>query len=253
MPDIDKYFLIGKNISHSKSPQIWNNYFLNHNIAGMYSKHECENEGAAYDFLKNYKYRACNITTPYKKTAYSACDRCDDYSKFVEGTNFIINKDGILYGYNTDGLGCMHDLLNKGIVLENLCVIVLGTGPTSQIIAYTLSCAGACVEMLSRNPNQELIDKMSKNNILVLTYEQAKDDIGYAKLIINATPLGMKECDPSPLNKSYLNKCHVVYDCQYACQSSQLKKDTEQANGKYFDGREMLFEQAKVCQSILFD
>lgn len=86
---------------------------------------EAETFLAARDFL------SINITTPYKPEAFAAADVRAASATLAHGANVLVNKDGALIAYNTDGQGCVAYLERAGVDFRGASVVVCGTGPTS--------------------------------------------------------------------------------------------------------------------------
>lgn len=248
-----KMYLLGREISHSKSPAFWESYFEEHGLNWEYDLADIMSESQAKAFIESKGYVAINITTPYKQLALKYCDESDDIAKFAGGCNFIENKAGKLYGFNVDGWGCV-DFLEKEakVQLLHACTIVCGSGPTAKSIAFSLCERGAEVIMLSRSPQNVDLSSARDKHIIALSYTQAKHEISYAKIIINATTLGMKKNDGSPIEKQFFNEGHVAFDCIYGHGETCFLKNAREAGAKTFDGGGMLKYQALRCASILF-
>lgn len=247
-----KMYILGHPVAHSKSPEFWNGYFTENHIDMAYDFMDISDELSAREFIESRQFRAINITTPYKKLAYSCADTLDGAAKFAGGVNFLINNDGTLEGYNVDGIGCVRALQSYGLELVNNTVIVCGTGPTAKSIAYALTEAGSVILMLTRSVDKADIPPHHDMNLGVLEYERAAHDIEYANIIINATTLGMKTSDPSPIDYNLLSSGQFVYDCIYGHGETQIIKDAKSVGCKSFAGDRMLVEQAKSCRDILF-
>lgn len=247
----EKMYVVGGSISHSKSPQLWRDIFLRRGLDWTYEIADFASEQEAEKFILQRDFRAINITTPYKSLALKCADDVNEISKFCGGSNFLINENGHLSGYNTDGYGCVYALLDLGSDLKNTCTIVCGSGPTAKSISYALLEAGAIVIMLTRD--REKVDIASyPKNFMLLEYSQAEYEIPYAKIIVNATTLGMREGDPSPVDSSLLNSGHLIFDCIYGHGENELAKAANKACAKYHDGSKMLYYQAQKCEEIFF-
>lgn len=236
-----KLYLLGHNISHSKSPVFWREVFSRREINWTYDLADIESEDDARDFIKAANFRAINITTPWKKLAFQCADEPNDVSKFCGGCNFLVNDNGSLRGYNVDGYGCVDFLKSQGVLLKDKNVFVCGTGPTARSIAWASREDGANVKMLSRSAKDL--------EIPVLTY--AAVDLRVADIVINATTLGMNAGDPSAI--SVFSKSTIYFDCIYGHGITQFVAKAKDAGALVFDGSGMLDAQAKRCENILFN
>ena len=247
-----KMYLLGSGISHSKSPAFWADLFKEKGLDWTYELADIADEVDARRFIEDRDFCAINITTPWKKIAFELADERLGASTFCGGCNFLVKKGISLEGYNVDGQGCVNDLKSKGVDFDNLCVVVCGTGPTAKSIAFAATLAGAIVIMLTRDASKKIAFKLNGREVMVLDYKSARHEIGYAKLIINATTLGMEKGDPSPVDKSLLNEGHIVYDCIYGHGQTQIRVDAAAAGACSYDGAGMLNAQAKACADLLF-
>ncbi len=244
-------YVLGDGISHSKSPSLWRDIFARRGLNWTYELADIASKEDAEAFIFKRDYRAINITTPYKSLALQSADSINEISKFSRGCNFLINEVGRLVGYNTDGYGCVYALRDIGCDLVNTCIVVCGSGPTAKSICWALIEAGAIVIMLTRDRSKVLLTSNPKN-FMVLEYAQATHEVPYAKIIVNATTLGMKEGDASPIEQSWINSGHIIYDCIYGHGITELHAQADRAHAQYFDGSEMLYYQAQKCEEILF-
>lgn len=170
-----RYGLIGERLSHSFSKEIHNRlYDYEYEL-----KEIAPNEIAG--FLSRRDFNAINVTIPYKETMIPYLDYVDETARRIGAVNTVVNRDGVLYGYNTDLPGLCALIRHCGADLTGKKVLILGSGGTSKTAfaaAQSLGC-GLAVRV-SRTAREDCI-----------TYEQAKEQYGDAAFIINTTPCGM--------------------------------------------------------------
>ncbi len=170
-----EYGLIGQKLGHSFSKLI-------HNEICDYDYELCELEKEEIcSFFTNKKFKAVNVTIPYKQEVMQYIDCIDKNALQIGAVNTVVNKNGVLYGYNTDFSG-MCALINKmGADLNGKKVLILGSGGTSKTaFAVALSLGAKTVERVSRSANDGAI-----------SYETMYAKHTDADFIINTTPLGM--------------------------------------------------------------
>ncbi len=170
-----EYGCIGEHLTHSFSKEIHARLF-------PYKYELCElSPDEVGDFLKARNFRAINVTIPYKQTVIPYLDEIDENAKSIGAVNTVVNRDGKLYGYNTDFLG-MRALIEKmGLEVFGKKVLVLGSGGTSKTAESVAKSLGAReVYRLSREEKDGTI-----------TYAQAERNHADADIIINTTPCGM--------------------------------------------------------------
>ena len=169
------YGLIGEKLPHSFSKEI-------HEKLGyyQYSLKELKKEELR-DFILEKNYKALNVTIPYKQDVIPLLDEIDPDAQAIGAVNTIVNRDGVLYGYNTD-FGGMKALIERaGVIIKYKKVLILGTGGTS------LTARAVCERMGAK----EILRVSRREGDGVITYEQAVADHSDADVIVNATPCGM--------------------------------------------------------------
>lgn len=137
--------------------------------------------GALDAFMTQRDFKAINVTIPYKQDVIPYLKEVEPMACAIGAVNTVVNRDGELYGYNTD-FGGMLDLIKRtGIDLKGKKVLILGTGGTSKT-------AMAVAKHMGADP----IWKVSRTEKPgVLTYEQVLAEHLDAQVLINTTPRGM--------------------------------------------------------------
>lgn len=224
-----KYGCIGKKLTHSFSKEI-------HSRLAGYNYELMElSEDDIKPFFEERSFEAINVTIPYKETVIQYLDSVSEVAKRIGAVNTIVNKDGRLYGYNTDYYG-MKALIEKiGIVLKDKKVLVLGTGGTSktaQVLARDLGASEILV-----------VSRSEKENCI--TYDKAVKEHSDAKVIINTTPSGMyPDCESRPIDISAFTSLDGVVDAVYNPLTTNLVSDAKKRGIKAECGLYMLVMQA---------
>lgn len=170
-----EYGCIGEKLSHSFSKTIHNEL-----TDYEYVLKEIERENLA-DFMNKADFKAINVTIPYKQAVIPFLDYVDDVSKKIGAVNTVVNRNGKLYGYNTDFFGMTALVKRANISLEGKKVLILGSGGTSKTaFAVAQSLNASEIYRVSRKSTQDTI-----------TYEEMYENHLDAKVIINTTPCGM--------------------------------------------------------------
>jgi shikimate dehydrogenase len=176
--------------------------------------------------------------------------------------NTVVIRDGRLNGFNTDGPGLSAAILECfGSPLSSLRVLVLG-GAGGAGRAITVQCAlehSPSLTIANRNPEKgailaaEIRETLGSEILSVpIRGEALSNAVASCDLIINATPLGMKPSDPSPLPDGLLTKDHLVYDTVYSGGETILLNQAQNAGAKYFNGFSMLLHQGALQHSLWF-
>ena len=233
-----EYGLIGEHLGHSFSKEI-------HNRIADYDYILKEIEPwKLTDFITARKYRGLNVTIPYKQAVIELLDYVDEAALDIGAVNTIVNRDGRLYGYNTDYLGMRELILNNGMDLQDATVLILGSGGTSKTAYKVAESLGAKeIIKVSRHP---------KNG--EITYEEAYRDYSYADAIINTTPCGMyPETNGCPIDISRFTKLRAVVDAIYNPLNTRLVLSARQRGIKASGGLYMLVAQAVKASELFFD
>ena len=233
-----EYGLIGEHLGHSFSKEIHNriadyDYFLK----------EIEPDRLK-DFITSREYRGLNVTIPYKQDVIAWLDEVDEAALDIGAVNTIVNRDGRLYGYNTDYLGMRELILSNGMDLQAATVLILGSGGTSKTAYKVAESLGAKqIIKVSRHP---------KNG--EITYEEAYRDYSYADAIINTTPCGMyPDTEGCPIDVSRFTNLRAVVDAIYNPLNTRLVLSARQRGIKASGGLYMLVAQAVKASELFFD
>ena len=166
-----KYGLCGKTLRHSYSEIIHG--LLGNNEYSLINMTEQE----FYEFMKKREFSAVNVTIPYKTDALKCCDEVSDEALKIGSVNTVINKDGRLYGYNTDYFGFKYMLDGAGIDVTDKKVLIFGTGGTSLTARRVVADCGARETVIVSRSGE-----VNYENV----YSHSDADI-----LINTTPVGM--------------------------------------------------------------
>lgn len=123
-----EYGLIGEKLGHSFSKII-------HEKLADYTYELCPLAKDELDaFMTAKQFKAINVTIPYKQDVIPHCDVLDDSAKRIGVVNTIVNRDGKLFGYNTDFAGFLYNLNAHGITLKDKKVMICGSGGTCKTV-----------------------------------------------------------------------------------------------------------------------
>ena len=169
-----KYGLIGDRLGHSFSKVI-------HESIMDYKYDLVELDENEFDiFMKARDFKAINVTIPYKRAVIDYLDEIDNNVARIGTCNVVVNKDGRLYGYNSDYYGLMELIRVNGIEIKDRKCLILGSGGTSHTAYYVLKDMGAKdIQTVSRNKREG-----------VITYDEARE-LKDTQIIVNTTPKGM--------------------------------------------------------------
>jgi shikimate dehydrogenase len=183
-----------------------------------------------------------NVTVPHKEKVMALLDEINEEASFIGAVNTIVNSEGRLIGYNTDGKGFMQSLIESGISVEGKDILIIGAGGASRAISYYLSQKTKTLYLYNRNKNraEKLIHDLKKirNNVTLI---ENISSIERFHIIINATPLGLKKEDPLPFDTSLLRAEQTVCDLIY--KKTRLLEEASKKGCATLDGLGMLLWQ----------
>ncbi len=215
--------LIGHPVTHSLSPAMHNAAFAEDDLDFVYVCLDVDPGSlpAAVKGLEALNLRGFNVTMPYKRAMIPLVDDLDESARISGAVNTVVIEASGTRGFNTDGGGMVMACEEVGIELRDRSVLLLGSGGTAAAIAVAFGEAGVGkLHIASRNIEHaaSLQDKLSRNgmrNLSVHPLDASEQGLPDANVVVNATPLGMKEDDPMPVPPEYVRKgrtfCDVVY------------------------------------------
>lgn len=241
--------LIGKPVKHSLSPIIHNVALNDFNLNYVYVAFEIK-ENQLKNVIKGIKalgIRGANVTTPYKVEVIKHLDELSEDVKEIGAVNTILNRNGILRGYNTDGIGALR-ALEKFTELDDKKVILLGAGGAAKAIAVTISKKISEITILNRTERKavEIVLKLKEKDFnaksLKLNSKNLENEIKSSHILINATSVGMNS-SKSLVPKRLLKPDLVVFDIVYSPLETRLLKDAREKGCITVDGLWMLVYQ----------
>lgn len=223
-----EYGLIGEKLGHSFSKII-------HEKIASYNYELKEISRDDIDlFMKKKDFKCINVTIPYKETVIPYLDFISSEAKEIGAINTIVNKNGKLYGYNTDYYGLRALIEKNGIDVKGKTCLILGSGGTSKTARCVLKQMDANnIYFVSRNKRDGFI-----------TYEEAKE-IRDVNIIINTTPCGMYPNNEGLIiDINSFPSLEAVIDCIYNPLRTNLIISAKKRGLKCDGGLYMLVSQA---------
>lgn len=225
-----EYGCIAKKLGHSYSADI-------HGMIGGYDYILQEvSEDELDSFMKKRNFKGINVTIPYKKDVLPYLDEIDSEAKEIGSVNTVVNREGKLYGYNTDILGMSALLEYADISVSGRSVLILGTGGTSVMAQIMCKKLGAKdITVVSRRAVGGAV-----------SYLDAMKNHSGSHVIINTTPVGMypdNYAEP-PIQLSGFTHLEAVVDAIYNPDSTRLVIEAKKRGIKAVGGLYMLVAQA---------
>ena len=194
--------VVAKPIKHSISPFIHNTAFEKTAVNGVYLALEIEAEdlGATVANIRRYNMFGINLSMPYKQEVIQYLDELAPSARLIGAVNTVVNKNGTLIGYNTDGKGFFKSL--PSFVIQGKKMTILGAGgAATAIIAQAALDQAEEIFVFTRQSSYDktvskmaVISRQTKSRIHVLNLEDLatlQDKINQSDLLVNGTSVGM--------------------------------------------------------------
>ncbi|MHB8169974.1 MAG: shikimate dehydrogenase [Thermincolia bacterium] len=252
--------ILGYPVEHSKSPLMQNAGFQALGLDYCYVPFSVAPEelGRAVGAIRALNLAGANVTIPHKEAVIPFLDEVTPEAAAMGAVNTIVNRDGRLVGYNTDGPGFLLSLTEvSGFDVKGLTIVLLGAGGAARGVGMELARAAAGrLMVINRNLEraQELAGDISLHTgclAQALPWEEGvlKDAIGAAHVLINSTPIGMypRHQVPPVVNPDYFPEGLTVCDLIYNPIKTSLLTAAEAKNLKTLSGYGMLLYQGVIA------
>ena len=251
--------LLGSPVAHSISPMMHNEAFRLLNLPYAYLAFDVKPEDleTAVDGLKALGVRGFNLTMPHKNAMARLADRLSPAARLCGAVNTIVNDNGVLTGYTTDGIGYMRAASEAGFPLPGKVMTLLGAGGAATAILVQAALDGVKeIRVFNRKTStyqkaQALIEQLNAQTSCHVTLHDLDDEdslgesILSSQVLTNATNVGMApyedEClirDPSVFHTDL-----AVSDIIYNPRETKLMRLAKEQGCPAFNGLYMLLYQ----------
>ena len=251
--------VIGDPIEHSLSPTMHNSAFQHFSLNMVFLAFRVTPDQLEHAIkgVRALGIRGLNVTMPHKNSVTMFLDEADASVRFLHACNTILNQDGRLRGFNTDGVGAIRALKNSGVELTGKKVLLLGAGGAAKAIAFALIREVEELHILNRDPAKarelmSLLEPWGKK-ILVgeLQPKRTFQEMQNSDLLVNATSAGMApNVHETLVEPGWLKPGLSVMDIVYNPIETKLIRDAKAADCKTVNGVEMLLYQGAASFEI---
>lgn len=242
--DIEKYGLIGKNISYSFSKKYFTEKFLEENLPNFsYENFDIQDINELQSIVAETLYlKGLNVTIPYKESVFPFLDKINKKALAIGAVNTIkITNKHNLKGYNTDYYG-FKKAIKPFLKPQHKKALILGTGGASKAVAYALHELEVEYKFVSRSPSENQFSYEDLNASIFADF----------LVVINCTPTGtfpnVEESPPLPY--SLFSKNHLAFDLIYNPAKTSFLKKAKEFNAETINGYQMLVFQAEKAWKI---
>lgn len=245
------FAVIGSPINHSLSPAIHKYFASQFNLNDfVYDKIETtqDNLGKTIEAFFSCGGKGLNITIPFKIHAFNICHLLDTSAIQCGSVNTLMSESNKIKGFNTDGIGFLDDLNQKGIEYNNSNILIIGAGGSAMSIISSIlqKSKKSNISVFNRTKiNAENLIKLFNNNKLNLHDHDTCYD-----LVVNTTPISMSEEKINLPNKLIRSKT-ICYDLFYNSKRTSFQSWAyDNGAERCYDGLGMLIQQAKHSFTI---
>ena len=232
-----------------KAPMIYNPFFEKAGIDAVVMPMGVQ--AADYpDFLRALfnvtNLRGALVTMPHKKTTVELADEVSPTARIAGAANALLKReDGSLLADMFDGEGFVRGVRRKGRNLEGASALVIGAGGVGSAIAASLAAAGVTrmgLDDAVADAARTLGERLSAHYPALKVSTGSADPTGY-DLVVNATPLGMNEGDPLPIDMSLVAPTTFVGEVVMKSAVTPFLRAAQERGCDTQVGTDMLFEQ----------
>ena len=259
--------VLGTPISHSISPQMHNEAFRQLGMDCFYVAFEGGEEGmrAAVEGLRTFNVCGYNVTMPNQNIMATLCDKLSPAAEIIGAVNTVVNDNGILTGYTTDGTGYMRAALDAGHNIVGKKMTLLGAGGASTAVFVQAALDGLSeISIFSRSNSKfnerakNIIEKLKEHTTCKVNLYDLEDEarlrheISESAILTNGTSVGMApNTDHSIINDiSMFHKDLIVSDIIYNPRETKLMRLAKEAGCLTFNGLYMLLYQGAEAFKI---
>lgn len=256
--------LIAHPAGHSKSPAMHNAAFAAADLNARFLAFDVEPDQlpAAVNALRAFKMLGASVSMPFKQAVIPLLDHLDQTAQLVGAVNTIVNHDGELTGYTTDGIGFVEALKDDGVSLQGQAMVLAGVGGAGTPIAIQAALSGL-KELNVFNINdpsvanaQHIVSVINDQTDCHATFTPLEDQdsfrqaIAEADVYADATGLGMGKLIDRTLvaDPAWFHPEMTVFDTVYAPATTKLMTVAQQAHVAHvINGQGMLLNQGAAA------
>ncbi len=231
--------IIGDPVTHSLSPLLHNAIYEDEKVDAVMLAFGNPSIEKLVGAIRTLPIHLAAVTMPHKQAIMSLLDVIDETAKEIGAVNTVVNREGVLHGYNTDVVGIAEAL--SGVSQKGAKALLVGAGGAARTVAFHLRKQGAIIFCSNRDraPAEELLHTFGGTFV-------APDDFGKHSfdLVVNATPIGMHpNVDATPFPEEFIRADSSVFDLVYAPLETKLLQSAKRKGARAISGLTMFLAQ----------
>jgi shikimate dehydrogenase len=256
--------VLGHPVAHSLSPRMHQAALDEAGIHARYIRLDIEpgHVGETLQRLRALGFTGCNVTVPHKLEVMDHCE-VSAHARLLGAVNTVHFRENATLGSNTDGQGfanAIEEHFGQPVSALRIAVIGAGGGAGRAIATHCALAGSPKLVLLNRTASKldNLVARIRHESTATELIPLAFDSPDLAAqclacdLIVNASSVGLKPGDPSPLPVACLKPLHLVYDTIYQPSPTPLLAQAQALGCQTADGRSMLVHQGALAFQTWF-
>lgn len=253
--------IFGDPVAHTFSPAMHNAAFAELRLNFVYLPFHVRKEDlqAAVAGIRALGLTGVNVTVPHKETVLPYLDGVAEDAGLIGAVNTIVNRGGLLTGYNTDAAGFLRALGEAGFDPRGVKAVVLGAGGAARAVSIALATAGARqITIFNRTFSRaeglaKQVREATEALAAAVPWEEIQNSgtsvIREASIIVQTTNLGMQpdEAGCPPVPEGAFHKDQLVVDLIYNPQETRFLKTAASGGATVQNGLKMLLHQGAAA------
>jgi shikimate dehydrogenase len=251
------YFMLADPVAHTKSPGMFNTKFERDGTDAVmvpisFPVEQFDAVWTAFKAMRNLK--GMIVSVPFKKHVFEACDHANTRAARVQSANAVIRQeDGRFLCDNFDGAGFVTGMQRTGHAIGGKKALLIGAGGAGSSLAYCLAEEGASAVTIS-DVDQTRVSHLA--SLVQRSFPNCRTTAGNADprgfdLVVNATPMGLRPDDPTPIDLNFLEPHMTVVDIIMEPRQTPLLKRAIELGCKVQYGQHMMDCQMDLLAEFL--
>ncbi|TMW73887.1 shikimate dehydrogenase [Alteribacter natronophilus] len=246
--------VFGHPVAHSMSPVMHQAALRELNLEGSYEAYDIAPDELkeGIESVRSEGYRGINITLPHKVAVMEYLDHVSEEAQAIGAVNTVVNEDGKLTGYNTDGQGFLESVLERTGDLPDKRVLIIGAGGAARAVSVSFARHGV-EELVITNRTLSKAREIAERcrqwcEVRVLPATMAQAAFTGFDLIVNTTPIGMfPDTDRMPMSLETVRRNALVCDLIYNPERTRWLSEAEKRGAKTLNGIGMFVNQGALA------
>lgn len=238
--------IFGNPVTHSLSPFLHNAVYEREGIDARMLAFGNADVKPLVEAMRALPIYLAAVTMPHKQTIIAHLDEIDTEARAIGAVNTVVNRQGKLFGYNTDIAGIAKAL--DAIMLRGSSVLLIGAGGAARTVAYLLKREGASIFCMNREHSQaqDLVEAFGGTIIGAEALSKKTFEV-----VINATPVGMRpNVSETPFPEELIRADMAIFDLVYSPLGTKLLKSARAQGARAISGLTMFLEQGLEQERI---